>query len=231
MEEGDFLITPKTLWHGHEHVGDEPMIWMDALDIPTIYAIGGTFFEPYPGRSIEEPKVPDNVSELRYQGGMVRPIADRKSSIAPLANYKWNRTVDAIQGLTAFEPDQYDGFAVEYINPSNGKTANPTMSAWMSFLPSGMHTKAHRHTHSCIYHVKEGEGYSIINGVRFDWTKGDYFVVPNYAWHEHVATKDSYLFSVNDLPIMERFDIEQEEALESNNGKQEVKSEFTPVLV
>ena len=52
---------------------------------------------------------------------MVRPIGDRKSSIAPLANYKWKHTVDAIQGLTAFDPDPYDGFAVEYINPSNGK--------------------------------------------------------------------------------------------------------------
>ena len=26
MEEGDFLITPKNLWHGHEHLGTEPMI-------------------------------------------------------------------------------------------------------------------------------------------------------------------------------------------------------------
>ena len=35
MEEGDFLITPKNLWHGHEHIGTKPMIWTDALDIPT----------------------------------------------------------------------------------------------------------------------------------------------------------------------------------------------------
>jgi len=230
IEEGDFLITPKNLWHGHEHLGDEPMIWMDALDIPTVYGIGGTFFEPYPGQ-LEEASVPDNLSELRYQGGMVRPIGDRKSSIAPLANYKWKHTVDAIQGLTAFDPDPYDGYAVEYINPSNGQTANPTMAAWLQYVPSGLATKAHRHTHSTIYQVKEGEGYSIINGVRFDWSKGDYFVVPNWAWHEHAATKDTYLFSVSDLPIMERFDIEQEQVLDTNNGKQEVASEFNAVLV
>ena len=95
-------------------------------------------------------------------------IGDRKSSIAPLANYKWKHTADAIQSLTAFDPDPYDGYAVEYINPSNGRTANPTMAAWMQYLPSGLATKAHRHNHSTIYQVKEGEGYSIINGVRFD---------------------------------------------------------------
>jgi gentisate 1,2-dioxygenase len=230
MEEGDFVITPKNLWHGHGHEGDKPMIWMDALDIPTIYSIGGTFFEPYPDR-IEIPKSPDNFSEIRYQGGMVRPISDRYSSVSPLANYKWKRTVDAIQGLTNFEPDPYDGYAVEYINPSNGNDANPTMGAWMQLLPKGFHTQAHRHTHSVIYHVRQGSGYTIINGERFDWTKGDYFVVPNWAWHEHVSSEDTYLFSVNDLPIMERFDLEQNQALDTNNGKQETKSEFKPVLV
>ncbi|GAB6258257.1 cupin domain-containing protein [Peribacillus sp. NPDC055009] len=230
MEEGDFLITPKNLWHGHGHVGDKPMIWMDALDIPTIYSIGGTFFEPYPDR-IETPKRPDNFSELRYQGGMVRPVSDRYSQVAPLANYKWKGTKAAIEGLMNFEPDPYDGFAVEYINPSNGQTANPTMGAWMQKLPKGFHTKAHRHTHSTIYQVHQGSGYTVINGVRFDWSKGDYFVVPNWAWHEHVAEADSYLFSVNDLPIMERFDLEQQQALDANDGYQKVESEFKPVLV
>ena len=61
--------------------------------------------------------------------------------------------------------------------------------------------------------------------------KADYFVVPNWAWHEHAATEDTYLFSVSDLPIMERFDIEQEQVLDTNNGKQEVTSEFNAVLV
>ena len=127
MQEGDFLITPKNLWHGHGHTGTEPMIWMDALDIPTIYSLGGTFFEPHPDK-LETPKRPDNFSELRYSGGMVRPISDRHSAVAPLANYKWQRTVEAINGLMNFEPDPYDGYAVEYINPSNGHTANPTMA-------------------------------------------------------------------------------------------------------
>ncbi|MBA4537494.1 cupin domain-containing protein [Bacillus aquiflavi] len=230
MEEGDFLITPKTLWHGHEHVGEKPMIWMDALDIPTVYSIGGTFFDPFDGY-LQQPNTPDNFSELRYQGGMVRPLNDRSYSIAPLANFKWQGTVDAIQGLANFDPDPFDGYAVEYINPSNGQTANPTMGAIMQLLPKGFHTKAHRHTHSSIYHVFKGSGYTIINGVRFDWTKGDYFVVPNWAWHEHVATSDTYLFSINDLPIMERFELEQKQELDTNNGHQEIKSEFTPVLI
>lgn len=228
MEEGDFLITPKNLWHGHAHPGEEPMIWMDALDIPTIYSIGGTFFEPYEA-GLQQPNVPDNFSEKRYQGGMVRPVGDDQFDVAPLANYKWSRTVDAIHGLMAFDPDEHEGYAIEYINPTTGKSANPTMGTRMQYLPSGFSTKAKRHTHSEIMHVHQGEGYSVINGVRFDWKKGDYFVIPNWAWNEHHAAKDTYLFSVNDIPIMDRFALEKREVYEQNNGHQKIESEFQAI--
>lgn len=229
MEEGDFLITPKGLWHGHSHPGDEPMIWMDALDIPTIYSLGGTFFENYPEK-IEQPSRPDNYSMQRYEGGMVRPISDRHSKVAPLGSYKWSQTLAALKGLSRFEPDPYDGYAVEYINPSNGQTANPTIASWMQYFPKGLHSKAHRHTSSTIYQVHQGSGSTIIDGVRFNWSKGDYFVVPNWALHEHVAEEDAYLFSVSDLPIMEKFELQREERYEANNGWQIVTDEFKPLL-
>lgn len=229
MEEGDFLTTPKGLWHGHAHPGDQPMIWMDCLDIPTLYAIGGTFFEPYPDK-IEQPQVPDNYSSQRYKGGMVRPISDRHPKIAPLGSYKWAQTIAAIEGLRQYEPDPYDGYAVEYINPSNGKTANPTIASWMQMLPAGFHSKAHRHTHSTIYQVFKGSGYTVIDGVRFDWSEGDFLVLPNWLWHEHVAHEDSYLFSASDLPIMEKFEVEREESYEEQGGHQAVTGQFKPLL-
>lgn len=225
MEEGDFLITPKGLWHGHEHVGEKPMMWMDALDIPTLYAVGGTFFEPYEG-GLQSPDVPDNYTEKRYRGGMVRPVGDDKYTVAPLANYKWDRTLEGIKGLKEFDADPLHGFAVEYIDPSTGKSANPTFGTRMQHLPAGFHTIAQRHTHSTVFHAFRGSGYTVINGIRFDWKQGDYFVVPNFAWHEHVAAQDSYLFSVNDIPIMNMYGIEQQQTLEENGGHQKITGEF-----
>ncbi|WP_408007966.1 cupin domain-containing protein [Pseudalkalibacillus sp. A8] len=232
MEEGDFLVTPKGLWHGHGHEGDEPMFWMDCLDIPFIYSTGGTFFEPYPEK-IQEPTEPDNVKSDRYGGGMVRPVSDRKPKVAPLSSFKWDKTKTTIDGLSKYDPDPYDGYAVEYINPSNGETANPNIAAWLQKLPTGFNGKAHRHTNAVIYHVHKGTGYTVINGEKFGWSKGDYFVVPNWAWHEHVCTSsgDAYLFSTSDLPIMERLGLQREEQLATNDGKQEIVSEFEPILV
>ena len=59
--------------------------------------------------------------------------------------------------------------------------------------------------------------------------EGDFFSVPNWAWVEHVAVEDTYFFTTNDLPIMERFDIEKQEAYDKNNGQQDVTSEFEPL--
>lgn len=229
MHEGDFLTTPGGLWHGHSHPGSEPMIWLDVLDIPTIYSIGGTFFENYPER-IEQPSVPDNYTAQRYEGGLVRPISDRYAKTAPLGAFRWAQTEAAINGLSRFEPDPYDGYAVEFINPSTGQTANPTIAAWLQKLPASFHSKAHRHTHCAIYQVYKGSGSTIINGTRFNWSKGDIFVLPNWALHEHIADEDAYLFSVSDLPIMERFNLERGETYEENEGFQKVTGEFEALL-
>lgn len=100
----------------------------------------------------------------------------------------------------------------------------------MQILPAGFRSQAHRHTRSTIYQVFKGSGYSVIGGVRFDWSRGDVFVVPNWAWHEHAAAEDTYLFSASDLPIMEKFELEREEGYEADNGHQPVTDEFKPIL-
>ena len=213
MEEGDFLITPAGLWHDHVHEGDEPMLWLDCLDIPLVYELGVTFFENYP--EFNQPVLlPDNCSTQRYSAAGLRPLQDRSNRYAPMAIFKWKKTQQVLEDLTELAPDKFDAYAVEYVNPVTGEPAGNTIGAMMQKLPALHHTAAHRHVHSAIYHVFAGQGYTVIDGVRFDWGKGDTFVIPNWAWHEHVNTGqgDAYLFSTNDLPIMERLGLERSEA-------------------
>ena len=232
FEPGDYLITPGWVWHDHVNEGDKPVIWMDCLDIPFVSSLSTSFFEPYP-----EPQqplfYPNDYSTESYQGGMVRPIYDRKSSIAPLGRYKWNLTKKTLDGMSQFDPDPVDGYAVEFINPSNGKDANSRIGARMQKLPPNFQGKAHRHVHSCVYHVYRGKGYTIMNGVRFDWKEGDFFALPAWTWHEHTNVSESdeaILFSTNDLPILEPFDFERQEDYIENNGHQEVTKVFQPII-
>lgn len=231
FEPGDYVITPEWCWHDHINEGDETVLWMDCLDIPFTSALTSSFFEMYP-----EPRqpieFPEDYGTKRYAGGMVRPISDRKPSPAPIGRYTWDLTKQSIDGQSEFEPDAFDGFAVEYINPTTGKDANGRIGARMQKLPANFKGKAHRHTHSSVYHVHKGSGYTVINGERFDWEQGDFFVVPVWAVHEHVNTseEDAFLFSTNDLPIMELFGFEREEAYSENDGHQKVEKVFEPDL-
>ncbi|WP_181348080.1 cupin domain-containing protein [Thalassobacillus sp. CUG 92003] len=231
MEEGDFLSTPKGRWHGHSQPGDKPMFWIDVLDIPTIYFLNGSFFEGHPD-GIENPSLPDNYSARKYAGGQVRPPQDRDSEHTPLGAYKWEQTKQALDSMSDFEPDPYDGFSVEYLSPSNGETAHPNISSRIQKLEPGFHSKAHRHTSSTVVHVFKGQGYTVIDNVRFDWEEGDLLVIPNWAWHEHVATStgNTYLFTVSDLPMMEKFGLEREETYPENEGHQQVNEVFKPEL-
>jgi gentisate 1,2-dioxygenase len=90
----------------------------------------------------------------------------------------------------------------------------------------GVHTQAHRQTSSAVYHVFAGQGYSVIGGRRFDWGKGDFFVVPPWAWHEHANVGDSetILFSIHDTPVFEALGLYREEAYGADGGRQPITS-------
>jgi len=49
-------------------------------------------------------------------------------------------------------------------------------------------TLGHRHTVEAVIHWLAGQGYSIIDGKRYDWEAGDFICVPMFAWHRHVNT-------------------------------------------
>src|SRR3954452_20531129 len=45
MRPGDFIITPYMAWHDHGNDTDEPMFWLDGLDIPLIQMLDASFVE------------------------------------------------------------------------------------------------------------------------------------------------------------------------------------------
>lgn len=232
FEPGDYLVTPDGSWHEHMNEGNEPVVWMDCLDTPFVMAMNVSFTEFYPDRQ-QPVRVPIDYSARRYAGGMVRPVSDRKPRRIALARYTWQRTCQALDGLSEFDPDPVEGFAVEYINPSTGRDADGRIGAWMQKLPPRFRGRAHRHVHTCVYYVHRGRGYTVMNGVRFDWEEGDFFALPAWTWHEHVNlsdAEDAYLFSTNDLPLMEAFDFERQEDYTEHDGHQPITGVFTPLM-
>jgi gentisate 1,2-dioxygenase len=124
----------------------------------------------------------------------------------------------------------FDEVALESINPHTGGPVLSTMACWSQLIRSGVHTKAHRQTNRAVYHVFQGEGYTIINCERFVWKPGDLFLVPPRAWHEHAndSHADAVLFSVQDTPILRTRGLYREQAYEADDGHQPITREFCP---
>ena len=228
MERGDLVLTPPWAWHDHGNETDEPMIWLDGLDVPMVAELQAPFYEPFPDEAQPVTK-PVGDSERRYGLGQLRPTWQRAvGPFSPLLNYKWAPTEEALRRLATLEASPFDDVALEYINPHTGGPIMPTLGCVTQLLRAGVRTKAHRHTGSSFYLVFEGSGQSVIDGQRFDWGKGDVFAVPPWAWHEHAGTdgREAILFSVQDRPVMEALGLYREQPYEDHGGHQPVTRVF-----
>ena len=43
MRAGDFILTPQWRWHDHGNQGNEPVVWVDGLDLPLVHYLGCGF--------------------------------------------------------------------------------------------------------------------------------------------------------------------------------------------
>ena len=216
MEEGDLILTPQWTWHEHAHEGDEPMVWIDGLNVPFIQSLQVISFQPY-----RQGRLPVNEGiEPSSYYGMTRPVGEMDAPRMPFLHYRWRDIYPSLQRLSRGSGNPHDGVALEYVNPATSGPTLPTLGCWIQLLRPGEHTKAHRHTSTSIYHAFRGSGTTMINGEPFHWQKGDTFIVPLWSWHEHLnrSTKEeAILFSMHDLPILRAFGLYREEAQE--NGR------------
>jgi gentisate 1,2-dioxygenase len=231
MEPGDLILTPSWAWHDHGNETKERVVWMDGLDIPLIASLEAMFFQFYNEQQVPARR-PANASQSMYGRAQLNPTwVKEKSKSSPLLLYSWKPTWEALNALRADEGSPFDGIALEYRHPQTGGPVLPTMSCWIQLLRPGEHTQAHRHTGSAVYHVVKGSGMTLIDGQRFDWSKGDIVALPPWVLHEHAnnsAQDDAVLFSIQDAPVLNALGLFYEEAYDENGGHQKVTSRFVP---
>ncbi|MGW5383395.1 cupin domain-containing protein [Nocardia sp. NPDC003963] len=213
MEPGDLVLTPSWTWHDHRHEGTEPMVWLDGLDVPFVKGMRASFYADYPDQQLQPLTKPEGFSIRRYGSGM-RPLDDKRTAAhSPLMNYKWDTCYAALTRLAADGTDPYRGATLEYTNPQTGGHVLATMACYLHLLPAGFGTRSLRHTSSTIFCVVRGSGHSILGGERFDWAENDFFAVPSWTWHSHVADpgEETVLFAMSDRPLLEPFGLYREE--------------------
>ncbi|MCY3636060.1 MAG: cupin domain-containing protein [bacterium] len=74
---------------------------------------------------------------------------------------------------------------------------------WQLIHP-GEHVPPHRHNSFAIYHILQGNGYTVVEGEKYVWERGDTLACPAWAQHEHVAEGEepTLMYVVQDMPML-----------------------------
>lgn len=201
MARGDLILNPSWAWHDHVHEGDEPVIWLDVLDLPTVRSLGPRFAEHHPEHRYPEQRPADD-SLYRY-GMNLRPVGPAptpwpvplafpyRSARATLKRLQREQDLDACHGLK-----------MEYIDPMSGGPALPTISAFLQMLPAAFEGARYRSTEGCVFFVVEGRGSMRIGSGRdttvLDFKRNDIISVPCWFPYSIAAEEESVLFSASD---------------------------------
>ena len=204
MEHGDLILTPGGSWHDHGHDGTGPVIWLDALDLPLLVFLEGSYGEE---GELQPPANRPDASQVEYsEPGLIpaRAYGDPYPK-SPLMRYPWGRTEDALRKMAEYTP-LAEPVEMHYVSPTSGMPPLLTMGFTAMMLRPGEAAKPPIRSASAVFHVVKGSGASSVNGENFAWKQGDTFSAPVFARIDHKATGDgpAFLIRIHDAPLQHK---------------------------
>jgi len=213
MEDGDLLGTPAWTWYDWANEGDEPVYWLNAGDI-SLTRLAYRFREVHPQRRQSVDKPPGYWALAAGQG---RPAWIEHELPTPPFRYPWAQAARAlgILEVSGRDPDPFEGYRLLFRHPLTGGPTSPTLGFEVQLLPSAFQTRAHRHTSTTWFHVVQGQGTTVVEGERLEWSAKDCFIVPPWCWHQHenAGNGGAILLTISDRPIIEALELYREEPL------------------
>lgn len=213
MQPFDLVLTPAGQWHDHGNQTDQPMIWLDGLDIPTVRLFDASFAERLDVAAHPE-TVPAGDTLTRY-GHNMRPLrgslADRRPSARPLFHYRyadWRPALDAM--ASSAEIDPHFGHALEFLNPADGGPILSTISAHVRLLPAGFETRTRQATDGTVFVLVEGEATLELGDQEIRLGARDMVVIPSWVPYRFQAHSQTILFGYSDKASQMKLDLYRE---------------------
>jgi gentisate 1,2-dioxygenase len=201
MEEGDLVLTPGGEWHDHGHDGDEPVIWLDALDLPLFVYLEGSYAEE---AELQAQRNRPDSSQVEYLAAGLAPSRKRNAikKRYPMMRFPWSRTEAALRQLAKYGDDAIA--EVDFVNPETGDDVLPTMGFTAMMFASGQSETPPLRSSSAVYHVVKGSGETTIDGTKITWGPKDTFSAHVFSKITHKANEEAFLVRVHDKPLQEK---------------------------
>ena len=216
MSRGDLLLTPGWNFHGHHNDTDQPMAWIDGLDIPFSQQNDVGFFE-FGSEKVTDYATPKfSRGERLWCHPGLRPLSGLEDTVStPIGAYRWEYTDRALTEQLLLEDEgqpatvEQGHAAIRYVNPTTGGDVMSTIRCEFHRLRAGAVTPPRREVGSTVFQVFEGKGSVTIAGEETVLEIGDMFVIPSWVEWSLQAETQFDLFRFSDAPIMERLNFDR----------------------
>ena len=204
MVRGDLILTPTGLWHEHGHDGDEPVVWLDVLDLPLVYYME-TSYHVDGGRQTVRPGRGDGAYA---RGGLVpTPVFERSAARSgrayPMLRYPWADARAALEALAHDQPE-LEAVQVSYINPESGADAQNILGFHALMLRPGQTLRLPVRSPAMVFHVIEGGATVQVEDQRFALAEADTCCAPGYCavtLTNASPRAPSFLFIADETPL------------------------------
>ncbi len=212
MEKGDLILTPSGLWHEHGHSGSGPVVWLDALDLPLVYSVEASYCIEGASQRLDNRA---DASQTTYRraglqpyGALDRPAADPY----PLRRYPWREVRAALEDMASHAALD-EAVHLAYVNPQTGRECLPILGFSALALRPGETLTPRRRSSSQVFHVIEGDGEAVIDGMEMAWGEATTMAVPTHAdvtLRNGSSSKMAFLFVVDDAPMQRKLGFYEE---------------------
>lgn len=200
MEHGDLILTPSGLWHEHGHEGDEPVIWLDVLDLPLVYYMEASYVQPGGAQQI----FPSTTTHSYARGIVPTRHFERENSAYPILRYVWADTKYALDQLADHQAES--PLMVNYINPETGQDCQNIIGYSALLVRPHETVQLEPRSAAQVFHVIDGAIELKINQKNFNLNKADTACAPCFAHIDLVNSSHQacYIFIADESPLQRK---------------------------
>jgi gentisate 1,2-dioxygenase len=206
MQRGDLILTPTGQWHEHGHDGDQPVVWLDVLDLPLVYYMEASYHIDGSRQTVK----PERGDKLYARGGMVPTVDfERTDKPYPMLRYPWVEARAALLALAENQPD-LPSVQITYTNPETGGDAQNILGFYAQMLRPGQSLRLPARSPAMVFHLIEGAAEVQIDEQRFTLAEADTCCSPGYTavtLTNRSADTPSFLFIADESPLHKKLGV------------------------